>query len=293
MNADAAEIEKKKSRYLNYLQSIRSLPSVPAIIFEVSRLLDNPNTSANDLGKLINRDQGLVAKILTVANSPLYGIPRRVSTIEFAVVILGFDHIKNIVIALSMLESFRGKNEKNWNRKSYWLHSFLTATAAKRISDELGYHKSGEAFTAGLLHDLGIAVMQRYFQDEFEAICKIVKEEEKTYLEAEQIVTGISHQSIGQLLTEKWNLPGDLGETILNHHQPSLAKANKELAAIVHLADYMTQRFLIGNFNWDDSYELDEGVIKILNLGDESYFNRFVESYENLFKNQIETIINN
>ena len=78
-----------KQRTLRLLSSIRNLPSIPSIIFEVSRLLNNTRTSAADLGKVISKDQGLVAKILTVANSPLYGLPRRVSTIDFAIVILG------------------------------------------------------------------------------------------------------------------------------------------------------------------------------------------------------------
>jgi HD-like signal output (HDOD) protein len=291
MNSEIQEIEKKKDNYFGYLQSIRNLPSVPLIIFEVSRLLDNPMTSASELGRLISHDQGLVAKVLTVANSPLYGIPRRVSTIEFAIVILGFDHIKNIVIALSMLESFKSKNESQWNKRAYWLHSIITATAAKRISDELGYPRSGEAFTAGLLHDLGISVMQRYFNAEFLNICSMADGQEIRHLNAEKLIMGITHQEIGQFLTDKWNLPPVLGETILYHHAPSLNDKNKELTAIVHLADYMTQRFCIGSFEWDDNFQLDEKIIEILNLGDFSYFNKFVDSYEKLFKNQIDSLI--
>ena len=83
------------------------------------------------LGKVISTDQGLVAKILAVANSPLYGIPRRVSTIEFAIVILGFDHIKNIVMALSMIEAFKRDDGKNWDNASYWVHSLMTAMWVK------------------------------------------------------------------------------------------------------------------------------------------------------------------
>jgi HD-like signal output (HDOD) protein len=291
MIIELQEIDKKKQNYFGYLKAIRNLPSVPHIVFEVARLLDDPMTSASELGKIIGNDQGLVAKVLTVANSPLYGIPRRVSTIEFAIVILGFDHIKNIVTALSMFESFKSKNENNWNKRSYWLHSIVTATAAKRISDELGYPRSGEAFTAALLHDLGIAVIQRYFNDEFMQICELSNGQEFRHLNAEQSIMGITHQEIGQFLTDKWNLPGVLGETILHHHFPSQAENNKELAAIVHLADYMTHRFRVDNFGWDNNYQLDEQIINILNLGDFSYFNKFVDSYEKLFRNQIDSLI--
>ena len=176
------EVIREKNKRL--LTGIRNLPSVPFIMVEVSKMLDNPRTGASDLGKLISKDQAMVAKILSVANSPLYGLPRRVSTIEFAIVILGFDHIKNIVYdeaktkfaeALSMMEAFKSKEDKNWNRRAFWLHSLITASAAKRIADDLGYRKSGEAFTCGLLHDLGISVIQRYFYEGFKEICTLVK----------------------------------------------------------------------------------------------------------------------
>ena len=291
-NISETDIAKKKSMYRSYILNLKNLPSIPAIMFEIAKLLDSPRTSAAELGRLISKDQALVAKILTVANSPLYGLPRRVATIEFAIVILGFDHIKNIIIALSMMEAFKNKSDVNWNRKTYWLHSFVTASAAKRIADDLGYLKSGEAFTAGLLHDLGISVIQRFFNKEFQEICSLVKAQQMRYYSAEEIVMGLNHQDIGLILCEKWNLPQTLSDSIANHHFPSKAESNKELASIVHLADYMTQRFSIGNFSWDDNIELDENIISILKLGDINYLNKFIDSYEELFKNQIDSLLN-
>ncbi|MBK7632361.1 MAG: HDOD domain-containing protein [Ignavibacteriales bacterium] len=282
------EVIRERNKRL--LTGIRNLPSVPFIMVEVSKMLDNPRTGASDLGKLISKDQAMVAKILSVANSPLYGLPRRVSTIEFAIVILGFDHIKNIVIALSMMEAFKSKEDKNWNRRAFWLHSLITASAAKRIADDLGYRKSGEAFTCGLLHDLGISVIQRYFFEGFKEICALVNDQQMRYTNAEQKVLGISHEEIGKFLIEKWNLPSSLGDAILFHHKPSEAENEREMAAIIHLADYMTQRFTMGDLNWDENYELDLAIIDILNLGDESYLESFIQSYEQLFRVQIDSI---
>ena len=285
---DTAAIKRDKNK--RKLAVIKNLPSVPLIMMEISKVLDNPRTGASDLGKLISKDQALVAKILSVANSPLYGLPRRVATIEFAIVILGFDHIKNIVVALSMMEAFKSHEEKNWNRHAYWVHSIITASAAKRIADDLGYKKTGEAFTCGLLHDLGISVIQKYYHDEFQEICSLVESQQMRYLSAEQKVLGFTHQDIGQFLAEKWNLPAILAEGILHHHQPSLADEEKVLAAIVHLADYMTVRFSMGNFEWDDNMSLDTNIIEILNLGDEQYVESFIESYYDLFQVQLESL---
>ncbi len=290
MSNEVENINKLREHNKRMLSSIRNLPSVPFIMVEVSKMLDNPKTGASELGKLISKDQAMVAKILSVANSPLYGLPRRVSTIEFAIVILGFDHIKNIVIALSMMEAFKAREDRNWNRRAFWLHSLVTASAAKRIADDLGFRRTGEAFTCGLLHDLGISVIQRYFFDEFKEICNLVNDQQMRYLNAEQKTLGISHQEIGQFLVEKWNLPSSLGEAILYHHSPSEAEKEREMAAIVHIADYMTQRFMLGNLNWDDNYILDEKVIDILNLGDDNYLESFLQSYEELFRSQIDSI---
>ena len=285
-----AESLPEKKTFIKLLSSIRSLPSMPVVMVEVSKLLSNPLTSAADLGKVINKDQGLVTKILAVANSPLYGIPRRVSTIEFAIVILGFDHIKNIVMALSMIEAFKRDDGKNWDNASYWVHSLMTASAAKRIADELRYQRTGEVFTAGLLHDLGITIIQRYFNSEFNAICGLVDSQEMRHLKAEEQVLGLTHQEIGQLLANRWNLPESLGETIAYHHFPSALEDNKVLASIVHLADYMTQRLGIGCFYWDDNIQLDENIIDILKFGNESNLNRFIDSHEELFKSQLESV---
>jgi putative nucleotidyltransferase with HDIG domain len=287
----SGETTVPKRNYKDFLFNIRNLPSIPMVIFEVSKLLDDPFTSASELAELINKDQGMVAKILTVANSPLYGLPRKVSTIEFAIVILGFENIKNIITALSMIETLKGKADKYWNRKRYWSHSLATASIAKKIADDVGYAKSGEAFTAGLLHDLGISIIQRFLNKEFVLISKQVTDNNISYLDAEQEVLEATHQEVGYFLAEKWNLPQPLADTILHHHYPSKCAEHKTLASIVHLGDYMTQKLHTGYFNWDDTIELDPSIIDILNLGDENYLDEFINSYKEIFQNQIETLI--
>jgi HD-like signal output (HDOD) protein len=289
MDNQTIELDKVREKKINNLLSIRNLPSIPVVMFEVTKLLENPKTNANDLGKIISMDQGLVAKILTVANSPLYGLPRRVATIEFAVVILGFEHIKNIVIALSMIEAFKGKDDKDIDKKSYWLHSLVTAFAAKRIADDFRYRKSGEAFTAGLLHDLGISVIQRFFNPDFLKIVELVRKNECDYLNAENQILGINHQDIGQFLIEKWNLPPILGDVILHHHDPSKAE-NKQLSAIVHLADYMTQKLGIGAFNWDENMKYDPFIMEVFGFSDESNLDSYIAKHQDLFLSQIELL---
>ena len=282
--------EQNKKKVNRVLSSVYNLPSAPTIIFDVTKIIEDPRSSAAQLGQLISKDQGLVTKILAVANSPLYGIPRRVSTIEFAIVILGFNHIKNIVIALSMMEAFKDIGDSKFDQKSYWEHSLLTATASKRIADDLGIMLSGEIFTAGLLHDLGIPVIYKYFNKEFKEIEKAVKSGKKTYSQAEMEILGVSHSELGEMLIDRWNLPEKLRNTVKFHHNPGAAETDKEIPAVIHLADYMTVKFGLGNYKWDEGLELDKNVIEILNLGAPEYLENFTETYKNLFESQLESI---
>jgi HD-like signal output (HDOD) protein len=287
-NIEVDNVRKQKT--IRTLSSVYNLPTVPVIVFEVTKIIDDPRSSAGQLGKVISKDQGLVTKVLSVANSPLYGIPRRVSTIDFAIVILGFNHIKNIVIALSMMDAFKNFGGSKFDQTAYWNHSLVTATAAKRVADDLGFSFSGEAFTAGLLHDLGIPVIYKYFNKEYNEILTLVKNEGRSFIEAELIVLGNTHGEIGKILVDRWNLPIALSEVVTNHHTPSLANNDKELVAIVHLADYMTQKLGVGSFKWDENYAIDHSIIKTLNLGSEEYVENFIDSYKDLFETQLESI---
>ena len=290
MNNNSKNIVADNERIFNILSTVNNIPPVPYIINEVSNLIGDPKTSASILGKIISKDQGLVTKILTVANSPLYGIPRRVSTIDFAIVVLGFEQIKNIVIALSMMETLKTMGDRKFPQKKYWMHSIITAVAAQRIADDLGYQTSGEAFTSGLLHDLGILVTYKVFNKEYKQIIDLVKNEGVPYLEAEEKYLGITHQEVGGFLIDKWNLPFAITEVIYNHHNPSLARENTELASLIHLADYMTKKLMVGNFSWDSSIDLDLNIIDILRLGDEEYLENFIFSYKDLFEGQLNSI---
>ncbi|MEG8945579.1 HDOD domain-containing protein [Rosettibacter firmus] len=279
-----------KEKIRKQLSGIGNLPAIPHIVAEVTQLLDDEKTSASDLCKVISKDQALATKILAVANSPLYGLPRRVATIEFAIVIIGFEHIRNILLAISLLDALKVRKSPDWNHNEYWAHSLMVATAAKRIADDLKYPRSGEVFTVGLLHDLGLVILYKYLNYDFKKIVKLVKNEGISYYEAEKIVLGYNHGDIAEYLLEKWNFPPYIVEAIVKHHKPSLAEKNPVLASLIHLVDYMTNKLGYGNFSWDTGYELDENIIDILGFGSFEYLEEFISSYEDLFKWHFESL---
>ena len=287
LDTNLADIKQKIRKQLS---AVGNLPSIPHIITEVSQMLDDENTSASDLCKVISQDQSIATKILCVANSPMYGIPRRVATIDFAIVIIGLEHIRSLLLALSMMEMFKAKNSADWNHNDYWKHSLMVGTTAKKIADDLRYPKSGEVFTAGLLHDLGLLVLHKYMPRDFKNILDLVKKDAVPYLQAEKMVLGFTHEDIAEYLFEKWNFPSFINDAILFHHNPSMSQNNSVLASLIHLVDYVTQKYEVGSFVWDTNYQFDENIVDILGFGSMDNLENFLQSYEGLFKTHFESL---
>lgn len=285
------EVKQRRKKTELVLSNIYNLPAMSTIMLEVSKLLDDPSTGTARLGQMIGKDQGLATKILSIANSPLYGLPRKVSTIDFAILIIGYQDIKNIVIALSMIESFKNKTDKNLNQKDFWLHSVICGNAAKRVAEDKKIKLTGEAFVSGLLHDLGIPVIHKYFHSSFEEIIRKVNEENYNYLDAEIETLGYTHQDIGGFLSKKWNLPIQLSEALMNHHNPlKEGSSNIQLTSLVHFADYMTQYLEIGKFYWDNSLELIPEAAKVLGFNSVAEAESFIDTYKSLFQEEAESM---
>ena len=283
---DEQIIQERRQKSESALVNVYNLPAMSATMLEVTKLLDDPSTNTSDLSRIIGKDQGLSTKILSIANSPLYGLTRKVSTIDFAILIIGYQDIKNIVVALTMVDSFKNKSDKYLDQKEFWMHSMLAGTAAKRVAEDLGHKVGSEAFVAGLLHDLGVPVMHKFFKTEFEQIVTEIEEEGTPLLEAEKKYLGMDHQEIGKFLTDKWHLPEHLSRVVEFHHNPS--KTDKDvLTSIVHIVDYMIEKLQIGNFYLDKDLQLDESVLEVVGINSVEELNVFIESYRELFNEEI------
>jgi HD-like signal output (HDOD) protein len=261
------------------VKTIINLPALPSIAMEVVEMVDNPKTSASQLGKIISTDQALTAKVLKIANSPFYGFPKKIATIDFAIIVLGFDALKEIVISISLVSSLQKKSDKYFDSKAFWDHSIATGVIARRLARDLGYRVSGEVFVGGLLHDMGISVMHRYFNNEFKRIVDIARESELTFMEAEESVLGVTHADIGSWLAERWNLPDHLVEGVLLHSDPSKAEKNPELVSIIHCADVFAARINGGPVEFDKGVEFDQGALKRLQLDDANVLEEYVRNY--------------
>jgi len=287
---------KNKEKIKRITQGILGLSALPTIIAKMIELVDNPKTSASTLGKLISTDQVLTARVLKLANSAFYGFPRRISTINLAIVVLGFDTLKDLGLSVSVINRFSSNtSDTDFDMSRFWEHSIGCGIAGRLFARKYKYRIVGEVFVAGLLHDIGKLVVNQYMPGDFKEIQRIVKEEGISFIDAEMKILGVTHAEIGKWLTEKWNLPSVLCDAIMYHHEPLKAKKNRFLAALINFSDYLCK---ISDIGYSGDYVLPEllpETMEILKLRRINQEEIDLDYYQQLFfaeMERAETFIN-
>lgn len=222
------------------LERLKSLPTLPAVVAKISRMVESTDTSADELGKVIATDQVLAAKVLQLINSPIYGFPGRISSVTHGVVLLGFNVIKSLVLTASvfdiMIEQMRG----------LWEHSIGCAGIAARIAHRFPSLDPEEVSTAGLLHDLGKVVISSQLPEEYRKIVSCAEDNKGYFIDCERKILGTDHARIIRWVVKDWNFPITLVEPILYHHSPSLSRNAPLQTAIVHLSDILVKAWGYG-----------------------------------------------
>jgi HD-like signal output (HDOD) protein len=185
-------------------------------------------------------DQVLSAKVLKMVNSPVYGFPGRISSIGHALVLLGFNVLRSIIVSTSVFEVMTE------NMVGLWEHSLGCAMACGTTARMLGFKDAEEYSVAGLLHDLGKVVATVQLPDLKVEIERVVAERDLYYLEAEREVLGFGHDRINAWLADHWKLPANIKEGLSYHHKPHLAPLYPEMASVVHLGDFLVRSFEYG-----------------------------------------------
>lgn len=247
---------KQKGRIL----AVKDLPTLPGVLQEVAILVENPNSSTDQISKAISKDQVLSAKVLKMVNSPIYGFPGRIGSIQHALVLLGFNVVKGIIISTSVFEVM------NENMKGLWEHSLGCALASSAIARAIGCKDPEEYAVAGLLHDIGKVVAAVQLPDTRAAIDALVLEKDIAYRQAESEVLGFAHDRINLWLSNYWNLPANLKEGLSYHHRPMSATLYPKVAQVVHVGNFLARLFGVGNGGDDQVSPLDEGVLEALEI---------------------------
>ena len=226
---------------------IDSLPTLPTVVARINQLIDDPTASAGDINEVISHDLALSAKILKLVNSAFYGFPRRISSMTHAVVILGFNTVRNIALSAFVFDAFDTR-ALPFGHRNFWIHSVGVGVAADALAVRAGMPLSDDAFVGGLLHDVGKVVMHQYLAADFAAVLARVGREDITFLEAEIAEGRPGHAEVGALLMENWKLPERLVAILRYHHRPAEAPdAHRQIAAVAHVADVLTRAIMVGS----------------------------------------------
>ncbi|MCK5686870.1 HDOD domain-containing protein [bacterium] len=249
------------------LSKIQDLPTLPIIANNVIKLIQNPDSTALEIAKAISKDQSLSTRVLRTANSAYYGFPRKITTINYAIVVLGFNNIKNIVLSATIMERF-SKSEENllFDRREFWKHSLLCGIISKKISEHMGIKNSEEIFVCGLLHDFGKLILDSFFQKNFILALQMSKEKNIPIMTAETTILGFNHSGVGSLLLKRWSLPPSLVKAVEFHHSPDESLTGFRTASIVHVADYLCRKVGIGNSGDNVLPKLNKKAFKLTNL---------------------------
>ncbi len=261
---DRVDAVQSAQRVKKITDSLISLPTLPTVTSKILELVDNPKTSAGQLSSAIMQDQVLTAKILKMANSAFYGFPREISTVKLAIVVLGFEKVKEMGLSLSVLTLFRADgSSKYFDISLFWQHAIAVGAATRVLARETCYRLAGEAFVAGLLHDLGKIILNQYLAKEFAEIQSLVHEKNHSLAEAERKILGVDHAEVGAWLAERWNLPLHLVEAIKFHEHPEFCPKHMELPLLVYLGNFLAHRANLGKSGSKEMGEIPASIYEL------------------------------
>ena len=223
------------------LATVKSVPSLPSVVMKLRKYLNDPDVGFDELAKVIQYDPGLTANVLQLANSAYFGWAGTISSVKDAITRLGTNRIFQMVLCMSVAPLV-SKPIKGYDMDagSLWEHSIAVAVCAEQLALKLKLKEAREAFTAGLLHDMGKVVLGTFVEVDDEPIREIVRSDQLAFNEAERMVLGIDHAEVAAALLEDWQLPPEVVASARYHHEPGKApEENQTMVDLIHVADIL------------------------------------------------------
>lgn len=224
------------------------LPASPDVVMKLLDYLKQDEVEADIVATMISKDQVLAAKSLRLANSSFYGLQRRVATIHDAIVVLGQRTVSTMVTAMAITGRFQSLQVAGYDQRIFWMHNVGTALCARALAQRVKVNPEN-AFTAGLLHDIGKLVLATRFPEDFASVIAYQTKQDCTMVEAEQNLLGFDHTQVGAALARQWKFANEIGEAVGGHHTPEDHLASP-LTSVIHLANIMAH---VLNFSGDEN----------------------------------------
>lgn len=229
------------------LSDVSSVPSLPLLYSKLDETINHPRSSIADIAKVLSEDQGLAARILKLANSPLFGYFSKIDTITQAVTIIGIQQVRDLALAISVMGLFKGLPEDLITMDRFWRHSIGAAMAARVLATSQRETNLERFFVAGILHDIGRLVMFLRIPDICREMLTTAKEQQLCLFDVERQQLGFDHADVGGTLLRRWKLPIRVAEPVEYHHRCSQAGQFPRESAILHCADLIAHALEFGN----------------------------------------------
>ncbi len=227
---------------MNKIKNIKTLPILPEIATQILQLQNDPDASVHSLSDIVAQDPALTSLILKYANSALFGLRGSVETVYDAILrVLGFDTVLHLAIGLSMGNSFKLDKSGPLGSRALWQHAVFSAAICQKLSQKCPVEfrpSPGQAYLAGLLHDIGYLVLASSFETEYFWLNKLIASKPEVPMTViEYQLLGIHHTDLGCILLNNWNMPEFLNVTVVEHHNEDYLGPYCELSGLVLLVD--------------------------------------------------------
>lgn len=223
------------------------LASLPEVFTRVNDMLDDPHSSASDIGKVISDDPALTTRLLKIVNSAFYSFPSQIGTVSRAITIIGTRELRDLILATSVVKLFNHIPEDLITMDSFWRHSISVGLIAQSMASQRHDENIEPVFVAGLIHDIGrLVICSKVPEIEREALAR-AKFNGMDLTQSERTVLGFDHTQVGAELARLWLLPNNLYEAMAFHHTPQYAESHVVETAIVHLANDIANAVDLGN----------------------------------------------
>jgi len=235
------------SRLDEILNLAKHAPPFPKVAQRVMEMIEDPAVKAQDLAEVIQFDEAITANVLKICNAAYFGLSRKVSSLDEALVVIGHDILKDIIVTSSSARFFKGKIGEGYQLEEgeLWKHSVAVSIMSKQLSKHVKEVDPGTAFTCGLLHDIGKRFLSTFVADDFRKILEKVAKEKASFVEAEKEYLGTTHAELGGMILEQWGFAPGIQDAVRFHHDPE-ALGREPLTALTALSNVLVVSMGIG-----------------------------------------------
>jgi HD-like signal output (HDOD) protein len=234
----------QSTNILGLVNSTIELPTMPEVLVKLNEVMASPDSTAEDVAKVVSKDPAVATNLLRIVNSAYYGLQVRVSSVSLAVSVMGFNMTKKVALKAAVFSVFGKKRDKiqHFDPLAFWKHAIFTGVAARQLgsnSPVFAETHAEDLYITGLLHDIGKIILMEKAAPKYLAMLRKAAQQKRPETEVEQEDLGFTHADVGSVLAIKWFLPEDLAIAIRYHHTPSRDPFHRSLSSLIHLADQL------------------------------------------------------